>query len=81
NEVLHPDLSGLFKDEMRDTKIENFNRIKDPKDKIFKLSKNEHEKLSGFLKKHEITTNIIMQYVWHKVLSIYGGVKETTVGV
>ncbi|MEO2721449.1 amino acid adenylation domain-containing protein, partial [Enterococcus faecium] len=81
NEVLHPDLSGIFRDGMRATKIEMFNRIKKPKDKVFKLSKNEQENLHVFLKKHEITTNIMMQYVWHKVLSIYGGVKETTVGV
>lgn len=81
NEVLHPDLSGIFKEGMRETKLETFNRIEKPKDKVFKLSKNEQENLHDFLTNHEITTNIMMQYVWHKVLSIYGGIKETTVGV
>ncbi|WP_434308146.1 condensation domain-containing protein [Enterococcus lactis] len=47
NEVLHPDLSGIFRDGMRATKIEMFNRIKKPKDKVFKLSKNEQENLHG----------------------------------
>lgn len=80
-EVSHPDLTGLFKETMRSTKIETYDRIVQPKDQIFKLIRKDFSELLEFSKKHSITVNIIIQYVWHKVLSVYGGIKDTTVGV
>lgn len=80
-DVLHPDLAGIFNEDMRNTKIENFDRIEKPSDKIFKISGDSYNNLINFSKKQGITVNIVTQYVWHKVLSIYGGIKETTIGV
>lgn len=80
-EVSHPDLTGIFKDGMRDIKIENYDRIVQPKDKIYKLSNEEFVGLVEFSKEQGITMNILIQYVWHKVLSVYGGIKDTTIGV
>lgn len=80
-EVSHPDLGGLFNEKMRSAKIENYNRIIQPKDQIFKLTRKDFSDLVEFSKKQSITVNIIIQYVWHKVLNVYGGINDTTVGV
>lgn len=78
--VSHPDLAGIFKDGMRETKIEKYDRITKPRDKVYKLSDEEFTNLVKFSKEQGITINIIIQYVWHKVLSVYGGIQETTIG-
>ncbi|WP_026882824.1 non-ribosomal peptide synthetase [Clostridium akagii] len=80
-EVFHPDLAGLFKKEKHTVKLEEINRIKEPKDSVFEISGDNYDKLKGFANNKGFTINIIVQYAWHKLLSVYGGVKETTVGV
>ncbi|WP_034538326.1 non-ribosomal peptide synthetase [Carnobacterium inhibens] len=80
-EVAHPDLGGLFKKESRTTKLENLNRIEEPKDKVYEIQGDEYTKLIDIARNKGLTLNIIAQYAWHKLLSVYGGIKETTIGV
>ncbi len=80
-EVSHPDLAGLFKEEKHTVKLEEIKRIEKPKDSMFEITGRNYSKLKEFANNKGITINIIVQYAWHKLLSVYGGVKETTIGV
>lgn len=80
-EVSHPDISGLFRGENSKVKLEEVNYIEKPRDKDFKLDDLVYNSLKKFSRNNGITPNIILQYAWHKLLSVYGGVKETTIGV
>lgn len=80
-EVSHPDLAGLFKKEKHTVKLEEIKRIEEPKDSVFEITGCNYNKLKEFASKKGLTINIIVQYAWHKLLSVYGGIKETTVGV
>ena len=81
NEVSHPDISGLFRVDKSQTKIEEVNLIQKPRDQVFILENPIYDSLKHFSKANGITINIILQYAWHKLLSVYGGIKETTIGV
>ena len=39
-----------------------------------------YNRVKEFSKKEGITINVILQYIWHKILSIYGNSKQTIVG-
>ncbi|MEQ9810562.1 amino acid adenylation domain-containing protein [Streptococcus jiangjianxini] len=81
NEVNHPDISGLFRHDKHQTKIEEIDYIQKPVDKVFTLENSLYNSLKQFSKENELTINIILQYAWHKLLSVYGGITETTIGV
>lgn len=80
-EVSHPDLAGIFKPERHNTKLEEIKRIEKPIDKVYAIKGDEYKQLVDFTKVNGVTMNIIAQFAWHKLLSVYGGVKETTIGV
>ncbi|WP_421546121.1 amino acid adenylation domain-containing protein [Lactiplantibacillus plantarum] len=81
SEPVHPDLNGLFKLQAHEVKLEEVKRITDPKTKLYRISGELYRQLKRFTKENGITTSIVLQYAWHKLLSIYGGVSSTTVGV
>lgn len=80
-EVSHPDLNGLFIPERHTIKLEEVKRIEQPEDSIFKIGGETFKQLGQYSKENGLTLNIIAQYAWHKVLSVYGNTQDTTVGV
>ncbi|MCW6660149.1 condensation domain-containing protein [Aerococcaceae bacterium NML191292] len=79
--IVHPDLGGLFKEEVRGIRLEEINVIeKIGSEEIF-IEGEDYSFLADFIKKEELTYSVMVQYAWHKVLSIYGGITNTTVGV
>ncbi|VDG18051.1 non-ribosomal peptide synthetase NpsA [Lactobacillus plantarum WCFS1] [Lactiplantibacillus mudanjiangensis] len=79
--VSHPDLAGLFKAESHAIKLEEVKRITQPRNQSYKIDGQLYQQLQAFSKQQGLTVNIIAQYAWHKLLSVYGGVQNTTIGV
>ncbi len=74
------DLSGLLKPSKKNTRIEDYKQILEPKEKIIRIDSKFYLSLKEFGKDHGVTTNAILQYVWHKLLSLYGNSAQTVVG-
>ncbi len=80
-EPVHPDLNGLFKPEAHEAKLEEVKRITDPQTHSYLISGDLYQRLKRYTMVHGVTTSIVAQYAWHKLLSVYGGIDSTTVGV
>ncbi|NDA90393.1 MAG: hypothetical protein EBY20_05755, partial [Alphaproteobacteria bacterium] len=76
------DLSGLLsvENKRKNIRISEYKYITDPAEKLFIVENDLYYKLKEFGQDNGITLNAILQYVWHKTLSIYGNSKQTVVG-
>jgi len=74
------DLSGLLKSDKRHIRINEYKQINEPKEQSLKISGKLYTNLKSFGKKYGVTLNAILQYAWHKILSLYGNSTQTVVG-
>ncbi|MFN7096498.1 MAG: amino acid adenylation domain-containing protein, partial [Gammaproteobacteria bacterium] len=75
------DLNGLVKPDLKNIKIKEYKHILNPQEKNLVLKGKDYFALKNLCEEHGVTLNAILQYAWHKVLSIYGNTKQTVVGV
>ena len=68
----HIDLTSLILDKSKCQTLNEYRHIKTPKTKTFRIKEEEYKKLKRLSEEKGITLNAILQYVWHKVLAIYG---------
>jgi amino acid adenylation domain-containing protein/non-ribosomal peptide synthase protein (TIGR01720 family) len=76
------DLSGLLSVTSKNKllKVSEYNHITEPRDKILRVREETYQQLKRLSQEEGITLNAILQYVWHKVLSVYGNSNQTIVG-
>ncbi len=74
------DLRGLLSFKARNTRINEYNHITLSLEKDFLIQENLYDQLKNFSKKYGVTLNSILQYAWHRTLSIYSNSQQTIVG-
>ena len=73
-------LSGLLSSDSK-VVISEYKHIKRPKEQALKIKDDLYKSLKEISRTEGVTINSILQYVWHKVLSVYGNSNQTVVGV
>ncbi len=78
----YPDLNGLLSTLARkqQLRISNYRYVKEPQERTLEIEEDLYAALRDLCQHEGITLNAVLQYVWHKVLSLYGNSKITTVG-
>ena len=76
------DLSGLLSltNKNKLLKVSEYKHITDPQDKILRIEDETYHQLKKLGQEEGITLNTILQYVWHKALSVFGNSNQTVVG-
>ncbi|MDD9337855.1 MAG: amino acid adenylation domain-containing protein [Rickettsiaceae bacterium] len=76
------DLSGLLlsSSKQKQLRISEHKHILYPVEQVLTITGNLYDNLKKFSQEEGVTLNAILQYVWHKVLSIYGNSNQTVVG-
>ncbi|BBB56340.1 non-ribosomal peptide synthetase [Candidatus Megaera polyxenophila] len=74
------DLSSLILQEKQDVRLQEYKYIKDPQNQNIVIRGELYKQLKDLTQEVGITLNAVLQYIWHKVLSIYGDSKQTIVG-
>jgi len=75
------DLSLLLASHAKGLLLSDYKHITKPSHKTLSLDANIFLALKGITTQYALTTNAILQYCWHKVLSVYTGSSDTIVGV
>ncbi|MCE3268251.1 MAG: amino acid adenylation protein, partial [Burkholderiales bacterium] len=76
----YPDLRGWLKSGVQSTKLSEYRKVKEHKEYNINISGLDYKKLKEFSYRYNITINTIIEYVWHKLLSVYGNTTTTVVG-
>lgn len=58
-----------------------YRTVKHQQSKILTVDNHSYQKLKNCTQVHKITLSVIVQYAWHKILSIYGNSDQTLVGM
>ncbi len=74
-------LNSLLKLDKQKVKLRDYKYIINEKEKTLEIKDSDYENLKTLSRENSITINAILQYVWHKALSIYGNTNYTTVGI
>ncbi|WP_375331669.1 non-ribosomal peptide synthase/polyketide synthase [Candidatus Tisiphia endosymbiont of Temnostethus pusillus] len=76
------DFSGLLlsNNKQKQLRISEHKHITNPAEQVLTITGNLYDNLKKFSQEEGVTLNAILQYVWHKVLSIYGNSNQTVVG-
>ena len=74
------DLRGLLLGDKNDVRIREYKYIKEVKEEEIKIREELYRKVKEVTREEGVTVNAVLQYVWHKVISIYGNSKQTVVG-
>jgi len=75
------DLSGLLISKYKQIRLSQYKHIKMPKEKSLAICGLLYNKLKSVSQREGVTLNAILQFVWHKVLSIYGNTHQTVLGM
>ncbi|MCW3464493.1 non-ribosomal peptide synthetase [Chitinophaga nivalis] len=75
------DLSGLLKPGKRQVQLPDYRHIIAPASEELVINATRYTALKAFCSQHGLTLNAVLQYLWHKQLSVYGGVATTVVGM
>ncbi|APJ02762.1 non-ribosomal peptide synthetase [Silvanigrella aquatica] len=65
----------------REINLYSYKNILNPREINLSISDINYKNIQNISKKNGITINSIIQYAWHKTLSIYGNTKQTIVGI
>ncbi|MCB1712028.1 MAG: amino acid adenylation domain-containing protein, partial [Candidatus Riesia sp.] len=66
------DLSILITSNKKGLRLNNYKQVEDHKAATLSIKDSLYDKLKTLSKEEGITLNAILQYVWHKVLKVYG---------
>ena len=75
------DLSSLLKPHQRHIALSDYKHIQEPQDLELSLEKDIYKSLKDICISHGVTLNTLLQYSWHKQLSIYGASQITITGM
>lgn len=76
----YANLNGLLKPDMYSVVMSEYREIKDHTEESIKITGLSYKRLKEFSSRYNITVNTVLEYVWHKLLSVYGNTKTTVVG-
>ncbi|WP_218667836.1 condensation domain-containing protein, partial [Porphyromonas gingivalis] len=77
----HEDLDSLLKPELRSQVIlSDYKHIREPQEESIVIEGEELKKMKSVCSHYGFTVNALLQYCWHKQLSIYGATEITVVG-
>ena len=62
-------------------RISEYRHITDPKEQTLIIKDDLYSSLKRISQVEAVTVNAILQYVWHKILNIYGNSYQTVVGM
>ncbi|CAF3581931.1 unnamed protein product, partial [Rotaria socialis] len=75
------DLTGLLKQEKKNKVVLNqYDHVKQPKASTLLITDKVYRDLKNICRENGLTLSSILQFVWHKILSVYGHSDQTTVG-
>ncbi|CAF4039914.1 unnamed protein product [Rotaria sp. Silwood2] len=75
------DLNGLLKEEYKNKVILNeYDHVKQPKARTLLIKDNLYRNLRNICRKNGFTLSSILQFVWHKILNVYGNSNQTIIG-
>ena len=74
------DISSLLSSDKGNVRISEYKNIKEATEATLTIKDKLYSHLKELGKKEGVTLNAILQYVWHKILSIYGNNSKTIVG-
>jgi amino acid adenylation domain-containing protein/non-ribosomal peptide synthase protein (TIGR01720 family) len=74
-------LTALFKTEHLQTSLSDHKEVTLPQQTSVTVAGRRYPALKAFCSKHSVTTNALLQYLWHKLLSLYGSSEITVVGM
>ncbi|MFN7611090.1 MAG: condensation domain-containing protein, partial [bacterium] len=76
----HADLTGLLLSEQSHIKLNEYKHILKQSETAFVIQQAAYSKLKDMSGRHGLTINTILQYAWHRTVSIYGNTTTTVVG-
>jgi natural product biosynthesis luciferase-like monooxygenase protein/amino acid adenylation domain-containing protein/non-ribosomal peptide synthase protein (TIGR01720 family) len=76
----YADLSGLLRLDKREVKLNEYRIIHNYAQQNKIITGTGYKRLKDFSQLQKVTINAILQYAWHKLLSIYGNTLTTVVG-
>ena len=75
------DLNGLLKQEKKNKVVLNqYDHVKEPKASTLLIRDGVYRNLKQICREKGFTLNSILQFVWHKTLSVYGNSSQTVIG-
>ncbi|CAF4667770.1 unnamed protein product [Rotaria socialis] len=75
------DLTGLLKQEKKNRVVLNqYDHVKEPKSWTLTIADNVYRDLKNICRENGLTLSSILQFVWHKILSVYGNSSQTVIG-
>lgn len=75
------DLNGLLKPSRQDTRLADYNKIEDARSEFLKIGEKSYQDIKQLCMNNGITLNALLQYCWHKQLSLYGNTDTTVLGM
>ncbi len=75
-------INGLLSDQARadNVSIDQYKHVINPASQELIIEGELYTRITELLAKEGVTLNALMQYVWHKILSVYGNNNQTVVG-
>ncbi|RNA62635.1 amino acid adenylation domain-containing protein [Chryseobacterium nematophagum] len=74
------DLSSLLKVSEKHTNLSSYRHIQDHQSLTWNINQERYLSLKSLISKEGLTVNAVLQYLWHKQLSIYSNQRTTVVG-
>ncbi|RMZ58567.1 amino acid adenylation domain-containing protein [Chryseobacterium nematophagum] len=74
------DLSSLLKVSEKHTNLSSYRHIQDHQSLTLHIKEERYTLLKNLISKEGLTVNAVLQYLWHKQLSIYSNQRTTVVG-
>ncbi|WP_262887579.1 condensation domain-containing protein, partial [Chryseobacterium fistulae] len=74
------DLSSLLNVSEKHTNLSGYRHIQDHQSLTWNINKERYVSLKNLISKEGLTVNAVLQYLWHKQLSIYSNQRTTVVG-
>ncbi|RNA62516.1 amino acid adenylation domain-containing protein [Chryseobacterium nematophagum] len=74
------DLSSLLKVSEKHTNLSSYRHIQDHQSLTWNINQERYLSLKNLISKEGLTVNAVLQYLWHKQLSIYSNQRTTVVG-
>ena len=74
-------LKCLLLNDCKNIDLSKYRNILHPQQLFFSIKGSLYKNLCIYSKQCNVTINTILQFVWHKALSVYGNCSQTTIGV
>ena len=75
------DFSWLLKPSKSGTNVNDYRYVLDSREEELVISGGLYEELVGISRDLGVTLNVLLQFAWHRLLSVYSNIKQTVIGV